>query len=559
MNRRFVIFLAVLNIFALKCFNQTVGDDNNLRSIITRDGQVVVTTPYTNRTTLDSLTRHVSILSVDNKIVHIILSPLTVEWFILQKFDYQVVTRETVKGIITSTSLNQAMAWESYPTYSQYDSIMQSFKTLYPTLCRLDTIGTSLNGKLVLALKISDNASSEEDEPQVFYSSTIHGDETGGFILMLRLADYLLKNYNLNARVKKLVDNLEIWINPLANPDGTYRTGNTISSPTRFNAKGYDLNRNFPDPLEPNIIKQKETLDMVKFMRNHRFVISANFHSGSEVVNYPWDRWLTKLHADDTWFYNISRAYADTVHFYSGPAYMNQLNNGITRGAVWYVITGGRQDFITSELQGREVTIELDYQYITPTAQLTLLWQNNWHSLVGYLENALYGIHGHVINSISSAPVQANVFIKGHDFDNSNVYSDPLTGKFTRLLAPGSWNLTFSAVGYRDTTLNSLIVYPGEKTELTVRMEPSKNESVILYPNPAVSEIKAVLPEEIFGAVNIRIINQSGIVVSDFMTSVLPKVPVVINVGNLSVGLYTLVFKSSSTGISSNARLIIDK
>jgi hypothetical protein len=294
-------------------------------------------------------------------------------------------------------------------------------------------------------------------------------------------------------------------------------------------------------------------------MRKHRFVISANFHSGSEVVNYPWDRWLTKLHADDAWFYNISRAYADTVHYYAGTAYMNQLMNGVTRGAVWYIITGGRQDFITYELQGREVTIELDDQYKTPSAQLPLLWQNNWHSLVGYLENALYGIHGQVRNAISDIPIQANVVIKGHDIDNSNIYSDPLTGKFTRLLAPGSWNLSFSAVGYRDTTINNLIVKPGEKTEITVRMEPSKNKSVILYPNPAISEIKAVLPEDVFGIVNIRIINQRGIIVTYLTNSVLPRIPFVINVGNLSPGLYTLVFESSSTGISSYARLIVDK
>ncbi len=95
------------------------------------------------------------------------------------------------------------------------------------------------------------------------------------------------------------MDNLEIWINPLANPDGTYGLGNTISSPTRYNANGYDLNRNFPDPITPNTVKQKETLDMIRFMRKHKFVLSANFHSGSEVVNYPWDRWLSILHADD--------------------------------------------------------------------------------------------------------------------------------------------------------------------------------------------------------------------------------------------------------------------
>jgi hypothetical protein len=563
MNRRFVIFLALFNLFALKCFNQTVGDDNNLRSIITRDAQVEITIPYTNRANIDSLTRYVSILSVDNKIVHISLSPITIEWFISQKFDYQVVTREVAKGIITSPSLTQAMAWDSYPTYSQYDSIMQSFAKLYPALCHLDTIGTSVKGKLVLALKISNNASIDEDEPKVFYTSTIHGDETGGYILMLHLIDYLLKNYTVSSRVKNLVDNLEIWINPLANPDGAYKSGNIISSTysTRSNANGYDLNRNFPDPKTPytsSNIQQKETLEMINFMRKHKFVISANFHAGKEVVNYPWDKWAS-LHADNDWFVSISRSYADTVHAHSIPGYMTFKDNGVTNGFAWYSVYGGRQDYVTYELQGREVTIELDNNYITPATQLNSLWESNWRSLLGYLENALYGIHGHVINSISNIPIQANVVIKGHDIDNSNIYSDPLTGKFTRLLAPGSWNLSFSAVGYRDTTLNNLIVYPGEKTEITVRMEPSKNESVILYPNPAISDVIAVLPQEIFGVVNIRIINQSGIVISDYMTSVLPKVPIVINVGNLSSGLYTIVFKSSSTGISSYARLIVDK
>ena len=61
------------------------------------------------------------------------------------------------RDLVSARSITQAMQWDNYPTYSQYDSIMQSFATLYPSLCRLDTIGTSVNGKLVLALKISDN------------------------------------------------------------------------------------------------------------------------------------------------------------------------------------------------------------------------------------------------------------------------------------------------------------------------------------------------------------------------------------------------------------------
>ena len=152
------------------------------------------------------------------------LSPLTVEWFIGQNFHYQIIETYVPKGIISASNINQVMGWEKYPTYTQYDSIMKSFADLYPSLCKLDTIGTSVNGRLILVLKISGET---KVKPSVFYSSTMHGDETGGFILMLRLADYLLKNYSASSRVKTLVDDLEIWINPLANPDGTYRTGMT--------------------------------------------------------------------------------------------------------------------------------------------------------------------------------------------------------------------------------------------------------------------------------------------------------------------------------------------
>ena len=482
------------------------------------------------------------------------------------KIDYKIIERADNKGVISALNMNQAMEWDTYPTYSQYDSIMQSFETLYPTLCHLDTIGTSVNGKLVLALKISDNAAIDEDEPEVFYSSTIHGDETGGFILMLRLADYLLKNYNLNSRVKNLVDNLEIWINPLANPDGTYRTGNTISSPTRFNANGKDLNRNFPDPFQPLEVQQKENRDMITFMRKHKFVISANFHAGAEVVNYPWDRWLSKFHADDSWFNSISRAYADTVHVYSGPAYMNDQVNGVTRGAVWYIVYGGRQDFVTSELHGREVTIELDAQYITPAAQLTLLWQNNYRSLLGYLENALYGIHGLVINFTTSAPVSAKVFITGHDIDSSHVYSDTHTGSFVRMLSPGSWNLTFSAKGFNDTTINNVLVVSGQKTDLIVNMVPVTSQidttvpgSPSLYPNPANTELKALLHDNMIGMINVRIFNQLGKVMLDYNTEAFQGVPLTINVQGLSGGTYSVVFTNSATKTTSHGRIIIVK
>lgn len=566
MIRHLLLILFILLLLPPDSYSQNPYNDERLLETIRQQGEVWVSIPYSDKKSLDILTRYVSILNVDGKTVKISLSPITADWFISQKYNYDILVKSDSKGIVSAASVKQAMDWESYPTYTQYDSIMQSFITLYPSLCKLETIGTSIYGKKIFALKISDNVSSDEDEPEVFYSSTMHGDETGGYILMLRLSEYLLKNYNTSSRVKTLVDNLEIWINPLANPDGTYKTGNTISSPVRYNANGYDLNRNFPDPVTPNTVKQKETIDMVKFLRNRRFVLSANFHAGAEVVNYPWDRWLSKIHADNSWFNSISRAYADTVHTYSGPAYMNFLDNGVTRGAVWYVVYGGRQDFVTSELQGREVTIELDDIHVTPAAQLSLLWQNNWRSLLGYLECALYGIHGKTINSISSAPVPARIFIKGHDKDSSHVYSDTLTGSFIRMLFPGEWDLTFSANGYKDTTFNNLVLAAGQKLELTVKMDPETSSidtttpgSPALYPNPARNEIKALLHNITTGSVNVRVFNQTGMLLSDFNTTAYPGEPIRIDISALPAGIYSVVFTNIISRASEHGRFMIVK
>jgi hypothetical protein len=566
MTRFLLLMILALTLYGPFSLAQEADNDKRLGEIIKERGQVEVTVQYSDIKTLDKLTLNVSVISVRDNVVHVILSPLTTEWFIRQLFNYNIIEKAEARGIVSVPVAKLLKDWDTYPTYTQYDSIMQSFSSQYPDLCKLDTIGTSVNGKLVLVLKITGNEGDDENKPAVFYSSTMHGDETGGFILMLHLADYLLKNYKLNSRVSDLMDNLQIWINPLANPDGTYNNGDAISDPVRFNANGYDLNRNFPDPITPNTVKQKETIDMVKFMRRHRFVLSANFHSGSELVNYPWDRWLTKLHADDLWFYDISRAYADTVHYYAGPAYMNDLDNGVTRGAVWYIVYGGRQDFITWELQGREVTIELDNQFITPPPQLPLLWQNNYHSLLGYLENALYGIHGLVLDSKSSAPVPAKIFISGHDKDSSQVYADTLRGTFVRFLSPGSWNITFSATGYRDTIINDIIVYSGQRTDITVKLTPMTNnidttvQTVIdIYPNPAVSQVSAILPDRLIGPVNVRIFDQTGRLLKDYNTEFSKGTPLIIDIGFLPAGTFPVVFTNRSSYTMVRGRIVVVK
>jgi hypothetical protein len=555
------LFMAIL-----LCSNLS-GQDNFLNELIRAEvsagGQARVRILFPGKQRAEELTRNYSLSTTNGKTLTIVLSPLTVESFIKEGIEYEFIPSDNSKGIISARSVGEVMEWDSYPTYTQYVDLMQGFAAAYPELCQLDTIGTSVYGKLVLVCKISDNPGLDEDEPEVFYSSTIHGDETGGFILMLRLIDYLLTNYNLKAEIKHLVDNLQIWINPLANPDGTYRTGDVLSSPTRYNANGYDLNRNFPDPVTPNTVKQKETLDMVKFMRSRRIVLSANFHSGEEVVNYPWDRW-SRLHPDDQWFYSISRSYADTAHLYAPLGYMTFLNNGVTNGYDWYSIYGGRQDFATWELQGREVTIELDDAYVTPASQLDNLWNYNYRSLLRYISNALYGIHGKILDNTDLQPVAAKIYISGHDTDSSHVYSDTLNGSFVRMLAPGTWDLRISANGYKDATVTGITVVEGQKTELTVLLTPILNpvDTVntpvpVVYPNPAKDYVRVVLPERQYGLAIIRLYNNLGQKIHEYTTTNFEDIPLQVDLTGLPSGSYTLTITNTGSNITDRAGFVI--
>ena len=214
------------------------------------------------------------------------------------------------------------LTWDTYPTFSAYKSMMQSFVDSFSSICRLDTIGYSVQRRILLALKITSNVNLHEDKPKFFYTSTMHGDETVGYVMLLRLADYLLHTYTDSSaegsRVRNLVNNCEIWLNPLSNPDGAYRLGGdtTINNARRYNANGIDLNRNFPDRINDsnNTIngREIETQAMMQFCTKHNFSLSANFHGGAQVVNYPYDNGASSgtyvASPDDNWF-KIGRAH----------------------------------------------------------------------------------------------------------------------------------------------------------------------------------------------------------------------------------------------------------
>jgi len=352
-------------------------------------------------------------------------------------------------GCLTTT-------WDFYPTYEAYLGMMQQFATDYPDICQLVNLGTLSSGREIIALKISDNVTERENEPKFLYTSTMHGDESAGYPLLLRLSDYLLCNYDADQRVTDLVNGIEIWINPLANPDGTYRTGNnSVAGASRRNANNIDLNRNFPDhedgPNPDGNSYQEETLIFID-LAHEDFNMSGNFHGGAEVFNYPWDTYERRT-ADDSWWICQGRMYVDTVHLHSPQGYLNDLDNGVTNGYDWYEVNGGRQDFMTHTHRGREFTLELSNQKLLDSDELPDHWEYNYRSLLNYLEASSLGLRGVITDSVTGEPVEAEVFISGHDEDNSQVFSQLPHGGYFRYLDNANYDVTYSAEGYISQTL----------------------------------------------------------------------------------------------------------
>jgi len=467
------------------CFSQHVYDEQAANYLATR-GEVYLRF-VCDKSGLEQLSRIISIDRIKNDTVFAYANKQQFRSFLETNHAYTILTPPSLllddSDIITGILSKD---WDVYPTYNAYITLMNDFAANYPGLCKLYEIGTSVNGRELLCVKLSDNVGSKEPEPEFLFSSTMHGDEVTGYVLLLRLIDYLLTNYETQPEVKRLVDSIEIWINPNANPDGTYYSGDhTVIGAIRENANFVDLNRNFPDPDDgahpDGNLWQPETEAMMQFMGEHNFVFSANYHGGAEVMNYPWDTW-SRPHPDEEWFEYVSHCYADTVKKYGGSSYFSDVvSDGVINGYDWYTIAGGRQDYTTYFCYGREITIEVSEIKMPAAVTLPTYWDYNYKAMLDYMGQCLNGIHGVVTDSITGAPLVARIFVVDHDADSSQVYSDSVNGDYHRLIGPGTYDILCAAPGYLDKIEYGVVVdqYTSSQT-LNFELNPGTNPPEIL-------------------------------------------------------------------------------
>ena len=374
--------------------------------------------------------------------------------------------------------------WDSYLTYEQYVAMMEGFPTSVTndancTLVDLGTLSTS-NHRRLLGVRL--NNGHPDGKPKFLYTSTMHGDEVTGMILMLRLIDEFCTS--TDTRIANILDNVDLFIFPCTNPDGTYHGGNsTVTGAQRYNGNNVDLNRHFPDfddGAHPDGASryQDECQWMMDLAQEYLFTMGANYHGGAEVMNYPWDTYQP-THPDDAWWQYVCLEYANLARQVSSSYMTGTSSNGIINGYAWYTITGSRQDYMNYYGQCREVTIECSTSKTPSASQLPNFWNYNHNSMLAYIEQCLNGIHGVVYDAATGETIEgATITVKNHDAYGSSVTSHAV-GDFHRPIKGGSWSIKVTKDGYCSQTLD-VTVADGQRVDVDVYLYPEGSCPVVM-------------------------------------------------------------------------------
>ncbi len=203
-----------------------------------------------------------------------------------------------------------------YHTHAETGTMLATLASTYPNIAQLSVIGNSLAGRPIRMLKISDNVTVDEDEPEVLYMGNHHARELMSVEIPLLFAEYLLQHYNVDVDVTNYIDNREIYVVPMVNPDGhVYVQQFHAGSPSSWWRKnrrdnldgfiGVDLNRNYgyqwgydnvgSSPVTSSDVyrgtgpfSEPETQVIRDFVNGRQLVTWLSYHSYGELLLYGW-------------------------------------------------------------------------------------------------------------------------------------------------------------------------------------------------------------------------------------------------------------------------------
>lgn len=477
MRSSLLIVVLLISWYSSQLYSKTESSEITKASqYLEERGEVCFNVYVNSLTDLDHLTNIISIDKVEGNKVFAYANREGFNEFLNHDLYYEVVTPPGLLTTIESVDTPDGAPsnWTKYPKFSEYLEILNDFESKYPNLCKVEQYGTSVNGKELMVVKVSDNVNEEEEELEFLATSSIHGDETLGYILMLRMIEYLCENYPSDETVKRIVENLQLWICPLTNPDGTYRGNDEITGPRRFNVNNVDLNRNFPCPGHKYGEKnkwEKETEAILDIENAHSFILGLDIHGGMETVVYPW-AYIAEYPVDRTWWVYVCKNYANTAQDNSPSGYMTRpINTGYgSAGKDYYLAVGTRIDGPYFWSHCRAFTLELHSNKFLEESRLDAHWDYNKEALLNLFLETLNGVHGKVTDLATAEPIDnVKVFVENLDADSSFTRSGK-NGLYARPIHEGTYSFIFSHPDYESKTVDNVSVKNGEETVLDVQL-----------------------------------------------------------------------------------------
>jgi len=221
-----------------------------------------------------------------------------------------------------------------YHTVAALKADFQNLAADNPAIAAYKTIGKSVNGQDVFALRIT--ARPNGNLPQILFDSGQHARELPPVEINFRLAHHLVENYGKDTEVTRLVNSRDIWIVPVVNPDGRQNVENGDSwwrknmRKLSMGARGVDTNRNSDDHWEkgngmpwaddyhgPSPASEPETQAMRDLVAASKFTVSVDIHNYGGMVLWPpgFDNSSTK---DEATFSNLGHKMADKLGYSAG-------------------------------------------------------------------------------------------------------------------------------------------------------------------------------------------------------------------------------------------------
>jgi len=306
-----------------------------------------------------------------------------------------IIVNETEYARFQSEGITGEVIHESvvdfYRTRLLTEKAMGGYKTLSEIYAYLDTIiaanpdivsprqsiGQTIEGRDMWAVKISDNPTVDEDEPEVLFTAAIHAREVITPEALFYFIDHLVDNYAVDPDITDLINNRELWFILVCNPDGYYH--NEVIAPEgggqwRKNRRdnldgsfGVDLNRNFgyrwgynnsgSSPIPAYVtyrglapFSEPETQNLRDFAIEREFVLSVYLHSYSNLIIWPWG--YRALYTEDE---DVFAAMGDSMSSYNG------YTAGPTATTI-YDANGGSDDWYYGEdkLKSRTIAFTIE-------------------------------------------------------------------------------------------------------------------------------------------------------------------------------------------------------